>query len=113
MRSGVGRAVETKTPLRGCRSWGRLAEAGAAIPFYYGLRRAHRLLRPLLVTHDGAIKRKPVGDEIRARAGRQRAENWRPGSERSHAADRADVSGDWSYRLREHKGTLLAFAAFS
>jgi ribose transport system permease protein len=22
------------------------------------------------------------------------------------------VSGDWSYRLREHKGTLLAFAAF-
>jgi ribose transport system permease protein len=23
------------------------------------------------------------------------------------------VSGDWSYRLREHKGTLLAFAAFA
>lgn len=25
---------------------------------------------------------------------------------------RRDVTGDWSYRLREHRGTLLAFAAF-
>src|SRR6185369_1299078 len=47
----------------------------------------------------------------RARAGQQRLEYRRRSSEVRPPAGRI-VTRDWSYRLREHRGTLLAFAAF-
>src|SRR5207249_10792951 len=47
----------------------------------------------------------------RTRAGQHRLEH-RRSAEHPNTAVRVDVRGDESYWLREHKGTLLAFAAF-
>ena len=87
-----------------------LADAGAAILFYStDYDELVGCCDRVLVMYDGAIKRELVGAEITERALVSSALNI--GADRCRRS-RHDVSGDWSYWLREHKGTLLAFAAF-
>src|SRR5689334_1601578 len=78
------------------------------------LRRADRLLRPSARDvrrrrETGARRRR----DHRTRACQQRVERRRESSARRRVGGvRSMMHGDWFYRLREHKGTLLAFAAF-
>ena len=78
------------------------------------LRRAHRLLRP----RARDVRRRDQARigwrrNHRARAGQQRAEHRRGRRKACAVAGSSDMSGDWSYWLRDNKGTLIAFAGFA
>ncbi len=92
-----------------------LADAGAAILFYStDYDELIGCCDRVLVMYDGAILRELAGDEITEHALVSSALNI--GAEVRSGKPLAGglaVNGDWSYRLREHKGTLLAFAAFA
>ncbi len=72
---------------------------------FHRLRRADRLLRPR--AGDGRGRGA-------ARAGRRRGHRACADQQRARPARRGRrrMNGDWPFRLREHRGTLLAFAAF-
>jgi ribose transport system ATP-binding protein len=66
----------------------------------------------VLVLYDGAIVRELAGADITERALVSSALNLGVEARSESGAAGATMSGDWSYWLREHRGTLLAFAAF-
>ena len=91
-----------------------LADGGAAILFYStDYDELVGCCDRVLVMYDGAIRRELVGAEITEHALVSSALNLGADT-RGDAAPRAPtrMNGDWPYRLREHRGTLLAFAAF-
>ena len=92
----------------------QLADAGAAILFYStDYDELVGCCDRVLVMYDGAIKRELIGaEDHRTRADQQRPEHRRRRPQGRHAAGAAVMTGDWPYWLREHKGTLLAFAGF-
>ena len=91
----------------------QLADEGAAILFYStDYDELIGCCDRVLVIYDGAIKRELVGAEITEHALIGSALNIGADAARAALAPDRAMSGDWPYRLREHRGTLIAFAAF-
>ncbi len=116
------RGIDVGTKQEMYRLLRELAGAGAAILFYStDYDELVGCCDRVLVMYDGAVIRELVGAEITERALVSNALNI--GAEGRHvgatpgvlvlsAAQQEGLGSDWPHRLREHKGTLMAFAAF-